>query len=58
MILTVYCIVNPENMPLLDTVGEEDYISLHKFDMLQPVSWPLAEQQGFRLVEFVMKPIN
>ena len=50
----VFCVVDPENNILFETVRDNAKQTLHEFDMLQPVSWLLAKLQGFRLVEFEM----
>lgn len=50
----MFCVVSPDNKALLRTAGESEKESLHRFDMLQPLPWPQAEQLGFRLAEFNM----
>ena len=55
--IIVYCVVDPEHDPLLDTVGDTKKKALHKFDMLQPLPWPQAEKQGFRVKRFEMKGV-
>ena len=56
--IVVYCVVDPENNILLKTIGESKKQSLHEFDLLKPIPWPVAEQQGFRVEPYEMKPIN
>ena len=53
----VYCVVDPENNILFQTVREDKKQALHEFDMLQPLPWPLAEKKGFRVRQFEMTKV-